>query len=235
MFHEQMATIKTKLNLEEMAKAGLNFGHSVSKLHPKMKNYVMGVKNNVHLINLEETAKEFEKAINFISKLVSENGKILFVGTKVQIRELVKETANTCSMPYVTERWLGGTFTNFETILSRIDYFKDLELKKEQGYFDKYTKKERIKIDKEIESLRTKFEGIRNMVKLPEAVLILDLKKDLTCVKEAKKKGIKIIGVVDTNIDPTLADYPIPANDDAISSIKYILSKVQETILNAKI
>jgi len=226
--------MKTKLNTEEMAKAGVNFGHNVSRLHPKMKGYVAGIKNNVYLINLEETLKELERALNFISKLVSENGTILFVGTKVQMRELVKETAKTCSMPYVTERWLGGTFTNFGTILNRVDYFKDLESKKAQGYFEKRTKKERIKIDKEIELLKNKFEGIRNMSKLPEAVLILDLKKDLTCVNEAKKKGVKIIGVVDTNVNPDLANYPIPANDDAISSIKYILEKIQATILNSK-
>ncbi len=229
-----MAEMKTKLNTEEMAKAGVNFGHNVSRLHPKMKGYVAGIKNNVYLINLEETLKELERALNFISKLVSENGTILFVGTKVQMRELVKETAKTCSMPYVTERWLGGTFTNFGTILNRVDYFKDLESKKAQGYFEKRTKKERIKIDKEIELLKNKFEGIRNMSKLPEAVLILDLKKDLTCVNEAKKKGVKIIGVVDTNVNPDLANYPIPANDDAISSIKYILEKIQATILNSK-
>ena len=229
-----MAALKAKLNIEEMAKAGLSFGHNVSRLHPKMKKYVTGIKNNVYLINLEETVKELERALSFISKLTSENGKVLFVGTKVQIRELTKETAKTCSMPYVTQRWLGGTFTNFETILKRIDYFKDLESRKAQGHFDKRTKKEKIKIDKEIESLRSNFEGIKSMSKLPEAVLILDLKKDIACVKEAKKRGIKIIGVVDTNVDPSLADYAIPANDDAISSVKYILEKVQEVILSTK-
>lgn len=229
-----MAETKTKLNVEEMQKAGMNFGHNVSRLHPKMKNYVTGIKNNVHLINLEETAKEFEKTLKFVSKVISENGTILFVGTKVQVKELVKESAKASHMPYVTERWLGGTFTNFSTILNRVDHFKDLESKKAQGFFDKHTKKERMGIDEEIESLKKKFEGIRNLNKLPEAVLILDLKKDLTCVKEAKKKGIKIVGVVDTNIDPRLADYIIPANDDAISSIKYILEKIQETILSAK-
>lgn len=229
-----MAETKIKLNVEEMQQAGLAFGHNVSRLHPKMKNFVAGIKNNVHLINLEESAKEFDRTLKFIEKTVAENGIILFVGTKVQARELVKESAKSCSMPYVTGRWLGGTFTNFSTILNRVDHFKDLESKKAQGFFDKHTKKERMGIDEEIESLRNKFEGIRNMNKLPEAVFILDLKKDLTCVKEAKKKGIKIIGVVDTNIDPRLADYMIPANDDAISSIKYILEKVQTTISNAK-
>lgn len=226
--------VKINLNTEEMAKAGVNFGHTVSRLHPKMKPYVSGIKNNVHIIDLDLFAKEFEVALRFILSTVSQGKTILFVGTKVQVKELVKNVAQACQMPYVTERWLGGTFTNFETISKRVQHFKDLESKKQHGDFEKYTKKERMKLDKEIESLKTKFEGIRNMVKLPEVVIILDLKKDLTCVKEARRKGIKIVGVVDTNIDPTLADYPIPANDDAISSISYILEKISETIANAK-
>lgn len=226
--------IKINLNTEEMAKAGVNFGHTVSKLHPKMKLYVAGIKNNVHIIDLEKTVKEFERALNFISSLIKENKVILLVGTKIQIRELVKKTAEECHMPYVKERWLGGTITNFETILKRVDYFKDLESKKAQGDFEKYTKKERMKFDKEIESLKIKFEGIKNMTKLPDVVFILDLKKDATAVREAKRKGIKIVGIVDTNIDPTLVDYPIPANDDAISSIKYILEKVKEVIQNSR-
>jgi small subunit ribosomal protein S2 len=222
------------LNTEEMAKAGVDFGHSVSKLHPKMKPYVTGIKNNVHMIDLEKTAKDFEIALKFIGKLISEGKTILLVGTKIQVREFVKTTAETCGMPYVTERWLGGTITNFETISKRVQYFKELESKKATGELEKYTKKERLMFDREIESLKKKFEGIKNMSKLPEAVLILDIKKDLTCAREAKRKGITIVGVVDTNIDPTLVDYIIPANDDAISSIKYILEKVQEAILQAK-
>lgn len=224
----------TKLDIEEMQKAGVNFGHTVSKLHPKMKPYVSGIKNNVYIIDLQKSAKEFERALNFISKLVSEGKRIIFVGTKIQFKELVKKTAEACQMPYVVERWLGGTFTNFETLSKRVAYFKDLEKKKTTGELEKYTKKERINFDKELKSLKIKFDGIKDMEKLPEAVLILDLKKDETAAKEAKKKKVKIIGVVDTNIDPSLADYPIPANDDALSSISYILSKIQEVILDSK-
>ncbi len=227
--------VKINLNVEEMTKAGVNFGHTVSKLHPKMKPYVSGIKNNVHMIDLEKTAKEFEGALKFIASLAAEGKTILFVGTKIQVKALVKSAAEACGMPYVTERWLGGTFTNFETISKRVAYFKDLENKKMAGEFEKYTKKERLNLDREIASLKVKFEGIRNMSKLPEAVLILDIKKDLTCAREARRKGIKIIGVVDTNIDPTLVDYLIPGNDDAISSIKYILEKIQETILSSKL
>jgi small subunit ribosomal protein S2 len=225
---------KIHLNTEEMAKAGVAFGHNVSRLHPKMKPFVAGVKSNVHLIDLEKAAKEFTEALQFVSKLVADGKTILLVGTKIQVKELVKATAMECQMPYVTERWLGGTFTNFETITKRVQYFKELEYKKATGGLEKYTKKERSLFDKELEILRKKFEGIKNMPKLPEAVLILDLKKDIACAQEAKRKGIKIIAVADTNVDPTLADYAIPANDDAISSIRYILENVKEIILSHK-
>ncbi len=229
-----MAETTAKLNVDDMAKAGVNFGHTVSKLHPKMKPFVAGVKSNVHMIDMEKSAKEFSHALEFIAKLIAESKTILFVGTKIQAKTLTKQTAEEVGMPYVTERWLGGTFTNFETISKRVAHFKDLEAKKAKGEFEKYTKYERMILDEEITSLKTKFEGIKNMAKLPEAILILDLKKDIAVAREAKRKGIKIIGIVDTNIDPTLADYPIYANDDAVSSIAYILEKIKETILQTK-
>jgi small subunit ribosomal protein S2 len=219
-----------KLNIEEMAQAGVQFGHKVSKLHPKMKQYVSGIKNNVHVFDLEKTAKEFQKALDFISKVISEGKTIIFVGTKIQLKNLVRSAAEECGVPYVTERWLGGTFTNFGTIQKRVEHFRDLEKKKAAGELEKYTKKERMNFDNEIVLLKTKFDGIKNMAKLPEAVLILGLDKDDTCAREARRKGIKIVSLCDSNIDPTGIDYPIPANDDAISAVKYILDKVKETI-----
>ncbi len=227
-----MAKSAVKLNVDDMAKAGVNFGHTVSKLHPKMKQFVAGVKSNVHMIDMEKSAKEFDRALEFIAKLVVEGKTILFVGTKIQAKNLTKLAAVESGMPYVTERWLGGTFTNFETISKRVAHLKDLENKKAKGEFEKYTKYERMMLDEEIEGLTKKFEGIKAMAKLPEAVLILDLKKDIAVAREAKRKGIKIVAIVDTNIDPALADYAIYANDDAVSSIAYILEKVKETILN---
>lgn len=224
-----------KLNVEEMEKAGVNFGHRVSKLHPKMKDYVSGMKNGVHVFDLEKTSKEFEKALTFISKIISEGKTIIFVGTKIQLRALIQDAAKECQIPYVTERWLGGTFTNFETIQKRVNYFKDLEKKKETGELAKYTKKEQLDFNKEIASLKIKFDGIRNMSKLPEAVFIFGLDKDLTCAKEAKRKGIKVISLVDTNVNPDIVDYLIPANDDAISAVRYIIDKVKEVIINSKV
>lgn len=223
-----------KLSVEEMEKAGVNFGHKVSKLHPKMKQYVLGVKNNVHLFDLEKTSKEFSKALAFISKLVADGKSIIFVGTKIQLRHIITEAAKECGVPYVTERWLGGTFTNFETIQKRVNYFKDLQKKKESGELAKYTKKEQLNFDKEIASLKVKFDGIRDMSKLPEAVFIFGLDKDITCAREAKRKGIKIVSIVDTNVNPDIVDYLIPANDDAISSVRYIIDKVKEVIVNSK-
>jgi len=226
---------ETKISVDEMAQAGVNFGHRVSKLHPKMKPYTSGIKNNVNIIDLDKSAKEFDKALKFISKFIAENKTILFVGTKIQVRNLVKDTAKECGLPYVTERWLGGTITNFETISKRVEYFKDLERKKATGELEKYTKKERLMFDKEMESLRAKFEGIKEMTKLPEAVFIFDMKKDEACAREAKIKAIKIVALCDTNINPEMADYPIPANDDAISSVRYVLEKVKECIMEARL
>lgn len=222
------------LNIEEMTQAGVHLGHRVSKLHPKMKPYISGIKNTVHVFDLEKTVENFSEALMFIKDLISEGKNLVIIGTKVPFRDLVKKTAQDCGLSYVNTRWLGGTLTNFETILKRVNYFKDLITQKETGSLEKYTKKERIKIDKEIESLRTKFEGIKDIKKLPEAVLVLDMRKDGLAAKEAKRKGIKVIAVCDTNIDPNLADYPIPANDDAISSVKYILEKIKEVVLKAK-
>jgi len=222
---------KNTISVEAMAEAGVNLGHKISKLHPKMKPYVSGIKNNVNIFDLEKTQKEFEKALAFISKVISEGKSIVFIGTKIQLKGIIQLAAEECEIPYVTERWLGGTFTNFETIQKRVSYFKDLEKKRETGELEKYTKKERLDFDREIAKLKTKFEGVRNMSKLPDAVFIFGLDKDITCAREAKRKGIKIIALCDTNVNPDIVDYLIPANDDAISAVGYIIEKVKETIL----
>lgn len=223
-----------KLSVEEMEAAGVNFGHKVSKLHPKMKQYVSGIKNNVHIFDLEKTSKELERALDFISRSVSDGKLIVFVGTKIQLRGLVQSAAEECGIPYVTERWLGGTFTNFDTIQKRVNYFKDLEKKKETGELEKYTKKERLDFDKEIASLKTKFDGIKNMAKLPDVVVIFGLDRDITCAREAKRKGIQIVAIADSNVNPDIANYAIPANDDAISAVGYIIDKMKQSIIEAK-
>jgi len=223
------------IDTEEMAKAGLHFGRRTSKANPKMKTYLYGVRNTIHIIDLEKTKEKLVQSLLFIKNLISENKILLLVGTKIQVKELVKDFALACALPYINERWLGGTFTNFGIIKKRIDYFKDLEKKKAEGELEKYTKKERAKIDKILKDSEKKFGGIKDLEKLPDAIFVLDMKKDALAVKEARMKGIKVIGIANTNIDPTLADYPIPANDNAISSVKYILDKAKEVILSAKL
>ena len=222
------------IDVEEMAKAGIHFGRRTSKANPKMKTYLYGVRNTIHIIDLEKTKEKLVQTLEFIKNLISENKILLVVGTKIQVKELVKNFATECSLPYINERWLGGTFTNFGIIKKRIDYFKDLEKKKAEGELEKYTKKERAKIEKILKDLEKKFGGIKNLEKLPDAIFVLDMKKDDLAVKEARMKGIKVIGIANTNVDPSLADLPIPANDNAISSVKYILDKAKEVIISQK-
>ena len=222
------------IDSEQMTRAGLHFGHKVSVVHPKMKPYIFGARNGVHIIDLEKTLDKFKKTLEFIKKIISEDKVLLFVGTKIQLKDLTEDIALKCGLPYVKERWLGGTLTNFGTIKKRIDYFKELEEKKKKGEFKKYTKKEQSKIDKELRDLEIKFGGIKKLEKIPDVIFVLDMKNDALAVKEARSKGVVVVGIVDTNVDPGLADYLIPANDDAISSVGYILEKVKEAILKSK-
>lgn len=222
------------IDIEEMMLSGVHLGHRISKLHPKMQENILGVKNTIHIIDLKKTAESFVKALKFISGVVEKKGILLLIGTKVPLRNLVENLAKECGFPYVAGRWLGGTFTNFKVISQRIRYYKELQKKIEGEEFKNYSKKEKRKIEKELQGLKEKFEGIKDLEKLPEAVFICDIIKDKLALKEARVKGIKVIAIVDTNSDPTLVDYPILGNDDAISSVKYILGKVKEVILKAK-
>ena len=225
---------KFKIDPEEMTRVGVQFGHRTSRINPKMNQYLFGVRNTVHIIDVEKTKEKLIEALEFVQKLISEDKILLLVGTKIQIKDLVKSVAEECGLPYVIERWLGGTFTNFSTILKRVNYYKDLEEKKSSGELDKYTKKERAKFDQELKGLEIKFKGLKDLNRLPDAVFVCDMRKDKLAIKEAKDKGVKVIAICDTNVDPTLADYPIPASDDATSSVKYILDKIKEAILKAK-
>lgn len=223
-----------KINPEEMSEAGLQFGHRTSVIHPKMTQYIFGSRSGTHIIDVEKTADKMKEFLKAVKDLVSEGKVLLLVGTKVQIRSLVKSVAQECGLPFVSERWLGGTFTNFETIKKRIDYFKELERKEKAGELEKYTKKERLQIAKELKDLEIKIGGIKNMEKVPDAIFVLDMKKDLLAVRESRARGVKVFGIADTNVDPNLADFVIPANDDATSSVKYILEKLKEVILKEK-
>jgi len=220
-----------EISIEKMLEAGVHFGHSKEKWNPKMKPYIFGRRETIHIIDLLQTYEKLKEALNFVADIAAKGGKILFVGTKRQARDLVKKAAELCSMPYVNERWLGGTFTNFETIKKQIEKLKDLEEKEKTGEFKKYTKKEQLVIKEEIDKLKDLFGGLSGLDKLPEAIFIVDIVRDHTPVTEARKIGIPIIALVDTNANPELVDYPIPANDDAVKAIELMCNVVAETIL----
>jgi small subunit ribosomal protein S2 len=226
---------KGGVNLEEMMEAGLHFGHKTSRTHPKMKPYITGVRNTVHIINLEKTKEKLEDALDALKEMVASGKNVVLVGTKVQTRALVREVAEECGVPYVTERWIGGLLTNFEEVSKRIAYLKELEEKlanKEEA--SKYTKWERHEMAEEIKKLEQKFGGVRHLEKLPYAMVLFDLDGNQLAVREAKHKGVVIFAITDTNSDPTSVEYAIPANDDAVSSLKYIATKVKEAILEGK-
>ncbi|MCK4525635.1 MAG: 30S ribosomal protein S2, partial [Candidatus Andersenbacteria bacterium] len=214
---------------------GVHFGHKKSKRHPKMSQYIYTVRNGINIIDLGKTTIKLNEALEYMKDIASKGGVILFVGTKKQARETVKKAAEKCDMPYVTERWLGGTFTNFEKIASSIKRLEKMVSEKESGELEKkYNKKERLEIDREIKRLERKFGGIKTMKKLPEAVFIIDIKEDLTAVTESNSKKVPVVAIVDTNVDPTLVNYPIPSNDDAVGAIKLITNAVADIIIEAK-
>lgn len=219
-----------KLDPEEMIAAYLHFGHRKTRAHPHMQPFIYIVRNNVSIIDLEKTKEYFEKALAFLAKITGGGGKILFVATRVPGKDLVADFARGVGMYYVSGRWLGGTLTNFKTISSRLSHLKDLEEKKKSGEWEKYTKKERHDMDEELLKLNKKFEGIKEMEKLPDAVFIFNLHKDTLPAKEARSRGIPVVAVSDTDADPEIADYPIPANDDASQSVNYVFDKVREVI-----
>lgn len=223
--------MNANLSVEEMTKAGLQFGHKKSKVHPKMRQYLSGVRNTIFTIDLEKVKDKFEAALEYAEKTVSEGKIILIVGTKTQFKKPVKEMALACGMPYVSERWLGGTFTNYKIIKKRVDYYREQERKLVAGEFEKYTKKEQAQFQKELKVLEKKLGGIKMMEKMPEALFVVDMKKDKLAVKEARENGVKVIGIADVNIDPDVADYAIIANDDSMSSVNYILAKLKDAVL----
>ena len=217
-------------SLKEMMNAGMHFGHSASKWHPNMKPYIFTVKKNVNIIDLTKSQQMLENALEFIKNLTSEKKVILFVGTKKQVKLPLEKMAQEVNMPYVTEKWPGGALTNFSMFRKSIKKYQDLLQEKEQGKLEKYTKKEQIEFEKEIEKLETKVKGLVNLNKMPDAVFIWDIKKENIAVAEARKKNIPIVAICDTNANPKLVNYPIPANDDATKTIHLVLDMVKQTI-----
>ncbi|APH68547.1 MULTISPECIES: 30S ribosomal protein S2 [Bacillus] len=222
------------ISMKQLLEAGVHFGHQTRRWNPKMKRYIFTERNGIYIIDLQKTVKKVEEAYNFTKNLAADGGKILFVGTKKQAQDSVKEEAQRSGMYYVNQRWLGGTLTNFETIQKRIKRLKDIEKMQENGTFDVLPKKEVVQLKKELERLEKFLGGIKDMKDLPDALFIIDPRKERIAVAEARKLNIPIIGIVDTNCDPDEIDVVIPANDDAIRAVKLLTSKMADAILEAK-
>lgn len=217
-----------------MLEAGVHFGHQTRRWNPKMKRYIFTERNGIYIIDLQKTVKKVEEAFKVMRDIAAEGGDILFVGTKKQAQEAIKEEATRAGMYFVNQRWLGGTLTNFQTIQKRIKRLKDIERMQEDGTFEVLPKKEVVQLKKELERLEKFLGGIKDMKGLPSALFVVDPRKERIAVAEARKLHIPIIGIVDTNCDPDEIDHVIPANDDAIRAVKLLTSKMADAILEAK-
>jgi len=222
------------ISMKQLLEAGVHFGHQTRRWNPKMAPYIYTERNGIHIIDLQKTVGLVDEAYNAVFDIVQQGGTILFVGTKKQASETVAEEAARCGMYYVNERWLGGMLTNFRTIRSRIDRLKKIEKMAEDGTFDVLPKKEVANLKKEQEKLTKNLGGIKDMDRIPDAIFVVDPKKEALCVNEANKLGLTIIGIADTNCDPDELDYVIPGNDDAIRAIKLIVSKMADAVIEAK-
>jgi len=219
--------------MKELLEAGVHFGHQVRRWNPKMKEYIFGERNGIYIIDLQKTQRMFREAIAFVTNLIAEDkGKtVLFVGTKRQAQDAIREESEKCGQYYVNQRWLGGLLTNFQTVQKSIKRLKDLESMQTDGRYEKLTKKERIKLDRERESLNKNLSGIKQMNRLPDAIFIIDVKKEEIAVAEANRLGIPIVAVVDTNCSPEGIDYVIPGNDDALRAVRLFASRIADAIV----
>ncbi|CVK17625.1 MULTISPECIES: 30S ribosomal protein S2 [Sporomusa] len=222
------------ISMKQLLEAGVHFGHQTRRWNPKMAPYIFTERNGIYIIDLQKTVKKVEEAYNFVRDLAAQGQTMLFVGTKKQAQEAVKEEAIRCDMFYVNERWLGGMLTNFQTIQKRINRLRELEGMEEKGMFEVLPKKEVITLRHEMERLQKFLGGIKNMHKLPGALFIIDPRKERIAVAEARNLGIPIVGIVDTNCDPDEIDYIIPGNDDAIRAVKLLTAKVADAVLEGR-
>lgn len=223
------------LDMKDLLEAGAHFGHQTKRWNPKMKPYIYGVRNSIHIIDLSKTVPLAQAAFEFVAQAVGEGVDVLFVGTKRQAQDIIREEAERCGMYYVSQRWLGGTLTNFKTVKASIDRLRDLQTKKEDGTFSVLSKKENLTIDREIQKLEKSLGGIRNMNRVPGIVVIVDPKKEKIAVHESNVLALPVIAMADTNCDPAGIDYLIPSNDDSIRAIRLILSKIADAVLEGMV
>ena len=221
------------ISMKQLLEAGVHFGHQTRRWNPKMAEYIYTERNGIYIIDLQKSVNKVDEAYNAVYDVAEQGGTILFVGTKKQAQDAVKTEAERCGMYYVNERWLGGMLTNFKTIQSRIKRLKDIEKMQEDGTFDVLPKKEVIQLKKELEKLQKNLGGIKEMKRIPDAIFVVDPKKESICIQEAHILGIPLIGIVDTNCDPEELDYVIPGNDDAIRAVKLIVSKMADAVIAA--
>ena len=222
------------ISMKQLLEAGVHFGHQTRRWNPKMATYIFTERNGIYIIDLQKTVKKLEEAYFFVRDMAAAGESILFVGTKKQAQDAIKEEAERCGQFYVNARWLGGMLTNFKTIQSRVARLKEIEAMSEDGTFDVLPKKEVIALKKEWEKLEKNLGGIKEMKRLPDAIFVVDPKKEHICIQEAHTLGITLIGIVDTNCDPDELDYVIPGNDDAIRAVKLIVSKMADAVIEAK-
>ncbi|GAA3406595.1 30S ribosomal protein S2 [Paenibacillus hodogayensis] len=221
------------ISMKQLLEAGVHFGHQTRRWNPKMDRYIFTERNGIYIIDLQKTVKKVEEAYNFVKSIADDNGTILFVGTKKQAQDSVKEEAERCGMYYINQRWLGGTLTNFQTIQKRVNRLHELDRMEADGTFDLLPKKEVIILRKEMERLEKFLGGIKHMKALPSALFVIDPRKERIAVAEARKLGIPIVGIVDTNCDPDEIDYVIPGNDDAIRAVKLLTGKIADAVVEA--
>ena len=222
------------VTMKQLLEAGVHFGHRSRRWNPKMRSYIFTERNGIHIIDLQQTIRNLQEAYEFVRNLAAEGGQIIFVGTKRQAQENVTEQAKRCGMPYVTERWLGGTLTNFRTIRSRIEYMFELEAMRDSGRLSVLPKKEALLKLRELAKLERRLGGLRNLQRLPEALFVTDVSTDAIAVKEANRLGVPVVAMVDTNCDPDPIDYVIPANDDAIRAIQLITSCIADAVIEGQ-
>nr|MBF0220880.1 30S ribosomal protein S2 [Desulfobulbaceae bacterium] len=224
----------SNITMKEMLVAGLHFGHQTKRWNPKMKPYIFGARNKIYIINLDKTLPMYNAAHDYIYKTVAKGGNILFVGTKQQAQEIIKEEAMRCGMFFVNHRWLGGMLTNFQTIKKSVDRMKSIEAMREDGTINQYKKKEALHMEKELVKLEKTLGGIKNMKSLPSAIFIIDPKRENIAINEANRLGIPVIALTDTNCSPDGIDFLIPGNDDALRSVKLIVSKIADAAIEGK-
>ena len=221
------------ITMKMLLESGVHFGHQTRRWDPRMRPYIFTERNGIHILDLSKSIGYIEDAAQAVKDIVTNEGDILFVGTKKQAQIAIEEEATRCSMPFVNQRWLGGTLTNFQTIRKRVDHMIDLEKRKEAGYFQALSKKDSLKLEEKLQKLQKYFRGIRDMRKIPAALFVIDLPKEEICVAEAKKLGVKIVAIVDSDCNPEQIDHFIPGNDDAIRSIRLITSHMASAALEA--